>query len=124
MKTMFVFKLPTPVNRPQRYARMGHLNFKQQPSCVPVNNIDDATKFNNPAVFSRIFPGEQGEPEEVGVAVIESKHKAAMHFLKGLLDKEIEFAREQEQTALVPEDRKDACRDYEMMELIKEVLGL
>lgn len=46
------------------------------------------------------------------------------NFLKGLLDKEIEFAREQEQTARLPEDRKDACRDYEMMESIKEVLGL
>lgn len=46
------------------------------------------------------------------------------YFLKGLLDKEIEFAREQEQTARLPEDRKDARRDYEMMESIKEVLGL
>lgn len=46
------------------------------------------------------------------------------YFLKGLLDKEIEFAKEIEECSPLPEDRKDACRDYEMMESIKEVLGL
>lgn len=46
------------------------------------------------------------------------------HFLKGLLDKEIEFAREQEQTARLPEDRKDAARDVEMIDKIIKTLNL
>lgn len=124
MKKMYVFKLPTPDGRDQRYARMGHLNFKQQPNCKPVDNIDDASKFSEPSIFGRVFPDVLGEIEEVSVVVVEQKHQAAMRFLKDLLDKEIAFAKEQEETAHLPEDRKDACRDYEKMELIKELFGL
>lgn len=44
------------------------------------------------------------------------------HFLKQLLLKEIAFAKEQEETARLPEDRKDYGRDAEMMEsIIKEL---
>lgn len=122
MKTMFVFKLPTPASRPQRYARMA--SFNRDHGCKAVESIDEASKFSDPVIFERTFPGVPGEAEQVSVVLIEQKHQAAMRFLKDLLDKEIAFAKEQEETAHLPEDRKDACRDYEKMELIKELFGL
>lgn len=46
------------------------------------------------------------------------------HFLKDILERDKAFAQEQEETARLPEDRKDAGRDIEMIDSIIELLEL
>lgn len=119
MKTMFVYKMPN-----------GYLRAKKGPLGETllfdtVSTIDQASKSSSQSFFQYVVGDNAlGHCEEVNIVTVEQKHQAAMRFLKDLLDKEIAFAKEQEETAHLPEDRKDACRDYEKMELIKELFGL
>lgn len=46
------------------------------------------------------------------------------YFLKGILERDKEIAIEHSETARLPEDRKDAARDVEMIESIIKVLEL
>lgn len=125
MKTMFVLKLPTPDCRPQRYLR-----FKGGPklggtlSCTSVEDLDQASKCSTPELFSRMLPGVEGTPVEIQTVIFEPGHKSALHYLSELLEKEKTFAQEQVDTARLPEDRKDAGRDIEKIDLLKELLGL
>ncbi|QTD79438.1 hypothetical protein fHyEco03_gp77 [Escherichia phage vB_EcoM_fHy-Eco03] len=119
MKTMFVYKMPNGYLR----AKKGQLGSTLLFDIVPT--IDQASKSSSQSFFQYVVGDNAlGHCEEVSIVTVEQKHQAAMRFLKGLLDKEIEFAKEIEECSPLPEDRKDACRDYEMMESIKEVLGL
>lgn len=46
------------------------------------------------------------------------------HFLKGILERDKEIAVEHSQTARLPEDRKDAARDVEMIDSLMKILEL
>lgn len=116
---MFVFRMPNGYLRAKRGTLGETLDF------TVVQSIDEATKSSSESFFNYVTRGETaGYCEEVKSVLIEVKHQNAMRFLTDLLDKEIAFAKEQEETAHLPEDRKDAGRDIEKMELIKELLGL
>lgn len=45
-------------------------------------------------------------------------------FLKGILERDKTFALEHAETARLPEDRKDAARDVEMIDTLMKVLEL
>jgi hypothetical protein len=45
-------------------------------------------------------------------------------FLKGILERDKEIAVEHSETARLPEDRKDAARDIEMIDSIIKTLNL
>lgn len=46
------------------------------------------------------------------------------YFLKGILERDKTFALEESENARLPEDRKDAARDVEMIDSIIEILEL
>lgn len=120
MKTMKVFQF-----NDGRYLRVKKGNISDTFVGDYVDSIDDASKSTSDSFFNYIVQGDEpGKVVDVNIVTIEPKHKQAMHYLKDLLDKELAYAQEQEDTAELPEDRKDYRSDGEKIQLLKELFGL
>lgn len=122
MKTMNVLRLDGPSDR-VRYLRFGR-SLGRTMMFTGVEDINEASRFNDASLFERAAPNAKGTVIQVELVLIEGKHKSAMHYLKDLLDKELAYAQEQEDTAELPEDRKDYRRDGEKIHILKELFGL
>ena len=87
-------------------------------------DIKNASKSTSEQFFKYILRGEGngGKFLDVGLAIVEPRHMPALRYLRELLEKEKTFAQEQVDTAHLPEDRKDAGRDIEKIDLIIELL--
>lgn len=120
MKTMKVFQFSD-----GRYLRLKKGNLGETLVGDYVDSIDNASKSTSEEFFKYVVrDSEPGKIVDVNIVTVEPKHQAAMHFLKDLLDKELAYAQEQEDTAELPEDRKDYRRDGEKIQLLKELFGL